>query len=415
MRTPSVPRFLAATTLACLLATTTVVSFTATAQETATPDETSNPDLLPSGAQPLPASAEAFRSHFNVMLQEHTFLAGATTHALVNNRREEHLTAQSMLQANSVALAREIGALYGPVNEARFLQSWKRHIQDYEMYAEGAMTGSDAQKQQARADLDAYVAEARIFFQELNPAAPIDTLGSALADHVHGTLAVIDAQVANDLPRAFTLGRQGAMMTAQNLADPLAVAIVRQFPERFPGDLDDPNVAFRRQVTLLVHADTMLSGVALGAVVMGRGPEGDAVSSVLEQNTLELSNAIGSHLSAERGEQFTALWKDHHAALMDYARAVPANDVGRRQQAMQRVDAFRMNLAALFAPSSVELSDRFIPHAAYVTSALDALGMHDLGAAKAFQGGASRQSQEIGVRLALAADAAIQPAASAPR
>jgi len=414
MRTPPAARSLAAT-LACLLAMLTVLPSTAIAQETSTQEQTSNPDFLPSGAQPLPPSAEAFRNHFDVMLQEHTYLAGATTYALVTNRREEYLTAQSMLQANSVALAREVSALYGPVNEARFLQGWKRHIQDYEMYAEGAMSGSDAQKQQARADLDAYVAEARVFFQELNPAAPVDTLGAALSEHVHGTLAVIDAQVANDLPRAFMLGREGAMMTALNLADPLAVAIARQFPERFPGDLEDPNLAFRRQVTLLVHADTMLSGVELSAAVMGRGPEVDAVNRVLEQNTLELSNAVRSRVGPETGEQFTRLWKDHHAALMEYARAVTANDVGRRQQAMQRVDAFRMSLDALFAPSGVVLSDRFVPHATYVTSALDALGMHDIGTAKAFQGGASKQSQEIGVRLALAADGATLATASDPR
>jgi hypothetical protein len=74
-----------------------------------------------------------------------------------------------------------------------------------------------------------------------------------------------------------------------------------------------------------------------------------------------------------------------------------------------------MNLDALFAPSGVVLSDRFIPHATYVTSALDALGMHDLGTAKAFQGGASKQSEEIGIRLALAAAGSAPATASDPR
>jgi len=135
MSTALFPRSMSAG-LALLLAMTLLVPTTARlgAQEETPPNPTTSPDLLPSGAMPLPHSAEAFRNHFDLMLQEHTYLAGATTHALVNDRREEFLAAQSMLQANSVAISRVIGALYGPVNEARFLQGWRRHVQDYELW-----------------------------------------------------------------------------------------------------------------------------------------------------------------------------------------------------------------------------------------------------------------------------------------
>src|SRR4051812_14664235 len=182
-------------------------------------------------------------------------------------------------------------------------------------------------------------------------------------------------------------------------------AIVRQFPERFAGELDDPDAAFRRQITLLVHADTMLSGVELSAIVTGRQSVVDAVRGALEQNTAELTNAIGARVSVGTRDQFTTLWCDHHTALTDYATAVPSNDVAGRRQASQRLDAFRTSLEGLFTPG-FGLSDRFVPHATYVTSALDALGMHDVGTAKAFEGGASKQSEEVGVRLALAAASA---------
>jgi hypothetical protein len=328
---------------------------------------------------PLPPSAEAFRIQFDLMLHEHTYLAGSTTDALVNGRREEFLSAQAILDANSVELARSFGALYGPAAEARFLQGWKRHIQDYELYAQAAMHGSDSQKQQARA---------------------------ALLDHVHGTLDVIDAQVAKDLPRAFTLGRQGALMTANELGDPLALAIVRQFPGRFPGDANAPDATSRRQTSLLVQADTILGGAALAAGVMGRQPEVDAISGVQQQNLAELVNLLAPRMAGISPDQLTSLWQSRNAALMDYALAVPANDSGKRQQAVQRLDAFRQNVDQLLMPSGVTLGDRFISQTAYVTAALDALGMHDVGAAKAFMAGAAKQSPEIGVRLALAASRA---------
>lgn len=366
---------------------------------------TTSPDLLPTGEMPLPPSAEAFRNHFDLLLQEHTYMAGATTNALVNGRREEFLAAQAMLDANTVELARNIGALYGPAAEATFLEGWKRHIQDYEMYAQADMAGSNAQKQQARADLDAYASEAQAFFKQLNPMVP-DAVGAALLAHVHGTLDVIDAQVAKDTTRAYTLGREGALMTATELGEPLATAIIEQFPERFPGTLDDPDAGFRRQVSLLVQADTILGGTQLAAVVMGRQPEVDALNGVIQQNMADMRSQLSSRMSSASVDQFASLWQSRQSAMMDYAMAVAANDTGRRQQAAQRLDTFRQGVDQLLSPSGVMLGDRFISQTAYVTAALDSLGMHDIGAAKAFMAGAAKQSEEIGVRLALAASRA---------
>src|SRR4051794_13139995 len=116
----SVPR--ARLAALCLFAAMALFAPLAFAQER-TPPET--PDL-PTGVMPLPPSVEAFRLHFGRTFQEHTYLAGATTDNLINGRREEYLVSQGMLQSNSVALARDIGALYGPANEARFLQGWNR-------------------------------------------------------------------------------------------------------------------------------------------------------------------------------------------------------------------------------------------------------------------------------------------------
>ncbi|MBV9546610.1 MAG: hypothetical protein JOY61_19750 [Chloroflexi bacterium] len=385
----------------CLALSAAVFASSAVAQQTPAPPGP-NPDLLPTGQMPLSPNAEAFRTHVGLLLQEHTYLAGATTEALIMGRREECLANQAMLNANTVELSRVIGALYGPANEAQFFQGWKRHIQDYELYAQGAMTGSAAQKQQARADLDAYVAEAQTFLQSLNPNAPTGRLGSALADHVHGTLDVIDAQAAKDVTRAYTLGRAGATMTANMLGDPLALSIIQEFPERFPGDPNATDAGFRRQTALLVQADTILGGAVLSNTVMGRTPEANAISGVLEQNTTDLTNLVGGRLGDST--EFASFWRNRQNALMTYAQAVPANDNGGRQQAVAQLSGFGQNIDQLFTPvGGSVLSERFVPQDTYVTSALDALGAHDVGTAKAFLGGASKQSEEIGIRLALAA------------
>jgi hypothetical protein len=81
--------------------------------------------------------------------------------------------------------------------------------------------------------------------------------------HVHRTLVVIDADAAQDVTRANTPRREGAMMTASQLADPLATAMVQHFSDRFQGNVDAAAAGFRRQTTLLVEAETMLGGASL--------------------------------------------------------------------------------------------------------------------------------------------------------
>jgi hypothetical protein len=251
------------------------------------------------------------------------------------------------------------------------------------------------------------VAEARAFFYELNPQIPPDAVAAALTNHVHGTLDVIDAQAAKDVTRAYVLGRQGAMMTALDLADPIAQAILKQKPERFTGTSTGSNGARERQFSLLLQGHVFLSGAALAALVAGRTGEADAINGVVEQNTTELAVLVGgANQGGATQSQFVTLWRAQIAAFSDYARAVAANDLGGRQQAAARLDTFRADMDALLGPQGRSpggsVGAFFVPQVAYVTAALDALGAGDVGSAKAFTGGAAKQSQEVAVRLARA-------------
>lgn len=82
----------------------------------------------------------------------------------------------------------------------------------------------------------------------------------------------MDAQAAKNLTQAYTLGRMGGMMTATELGDPLASAIVEQFPDRFPRDPNSAEAGFLSHTSILVQAYTLLGGAASSA--RGHGTSG---------------------------------------------------------------------------------------------------------------------------------------------
>jgi hypothetical protein len=127
------------------------------------------------GDKPMAAAsatpAASLRVALNSLLGEHVILAAAATGAALDGRDVEFKAAASALDANSVDIAKAIGSVYGEGAEQAFLPLWRRHIGFAVDYTVGAAT-----KDQAK---------------------------HAAAGHM------------------------------QMIADPLAVAIVQQFPDRY--------------------------------------------------------------------------------------------------------------------------------------------------------------------------------------
>ena len=65
-----------------------------------------------------------------------------------------------------------------------------------------------------------------------NPNLPKDVVAGLVKDHILTLKPVIDAQAAGDQPKVYTLLRF-ATGHMRMIADPLAEAIVKQFPQKF--------------------------------------------------------------------------------------------------------------------------------------------------------------------------------------
>jgi hypothetical protein len=173
------------------------------------------------------------RVGLNRQLQEHAFLAAAVTGAAVRGRPAEAAAATASLDANSLELARAIGGIYGSDAGKAFLELWRQHIVFLIDYTRAVTTNNRAMRDDAARNLDGYADDFATFLAGANPNLPEPTVAALLRAHVGGLTALVDAQAAGEDRTAYTRLRQLAAHM-QQIADPLAAAIAKQFPDTFP-------------------------------------------------------------------------------------------------------------------------------------------------------------------------------------
>jgi hypothetical protein len=232
------PTVLATTTpiAASTPAPTTVVTGTPVPLNTAVGTPAPLPTAAPGTVSALPAlqSESDLRVALNRLLEEHTYLAGQAIAPVIADEPAQAAAAAALLDANTQELGNLLGAVYGQETQQAFVTLWRRHLTDYVQYARAGLNDDLATQQQARQDLLEFAQDTDNLLSSMNPDLPAGTVSTGLSAHVQGTLQVIDALEAKDYPTAFALAKTGADMTAV-LADPLAVAIATQFPDRFAG------------------------------------------------------------------------------------------------------------------------------------------------------------------------------------
>ena len=183
----------------------------------------------PAAAQ---TSASDLRTGLNTMLAEHVYLAAAATDAALGGRSTEFKDAAAALDGNSVALGKAIGSVYGDGAGAAFLELWRKHIGFFVDYTTGVAKKDKAAQDKAVNDLIGYAADFAAFLASANPNLPKDVVQGLVKDHVVGLKAVVDAQARGDWSGTYAHLREAAGHM-QMIADPLAGAISKQFPEKF--------------------------------------------------------------------------------------------------------------------------------------------------------------------------------------
>jgi hypothetical protein len=178
------------------------------------------------------SKAADLRTALNGLLQEHVTLAAAATNAALGGRPAEFQAAAGALDQNSQDLAKAIGSVYGQGAQDAFLPLWRTHIGFFIDYTTGVATKDRAKQDKAVNDLVGYTQDFGAFLNSANPNLLKDAVAGLVRTHVLTLKDVVDAQAAGDQVKAFTAVRTAAHHM-QMVADPLAAAIVKQFPDKF--------------------------------------------------------------------------------------------------------------------------------------------------------------------------------------
>ena len=183
------------------------------------------------GATSVTKAAE-LRASLNYLMGKHILLASSATGAALAGREAQFKAAAAALDANSIDISKAIGSVYGQGARDAFLPLWRRHIGFVVDYTVGVAAKDKPKQDKAVTDLVQYSQDFGAFLASANPNLPKGVVAGLVRDHILTLKPVIDAQAAGDQPKVYTMLRS-ATVHMRMIADPLAEAIVKQFPQRF--------------------------------------------------------------------------------------------------------------------------------------------------------------------------------------
>jgi copper chaperone CopZ len=183
-----------------------------------------------SGAVDSPAAN--LRNTLNLALREHTIIAAMATGSALGGRTGEFNAAAGAVDGNSIDIAKAIGSVYGADAEKAFLPLWRKHIGFVVDYATGLASKDKIKQDKAVADLILYADDFGAFLSSANPNLPKSAVADLVKGHILTLKDVVDAQAAKEWPKVYSNLRLATSHMAM-IADPLGMAIAKQFPEKY--------------------------------------------------------------------------------------------------------------------------------------------------------------------------------------
>jgi plastocyanin len=300
------------------------------------------------------APAAGLRVTLNQLFSEHVYLAARATSGAIGNRPAEFEAAAAALDANSVDISKAIGLAYGPDAEAAFLPLWRSHIGMVVDYTTGVATNDDARKQKAVNDLVGYTQDLAGFLSGANENLPQDAVADLVKSHVLTLKDVIDAQGAGDQPAVY-LNLRMAMHHMQMIADPLADATARKFPDKFGGQALTPASDLRVALNHLLAEHVFLAASATGGALGNREAQFKAAAEQLDANSVDISKAIGSAYGGDAEVAFLPLWRSHIGMVVDYTTGKAMKDDARQMKAVNDLVGYTQDFGAFLSQANENL------------------------------------------------------------
>jgi hypothetical protein len=161
----------------------------------------------------------------------------------------------------------------------------------------------------------------------------------------------------------------------------------------------------RAALDMLLTEHVTLSVAATGAAIGGRQAEFDAAAAALDDNSVAISQAVGSIYGPEVESDFLMLWRDHIAQLVTYTAAAAAGDQAKRDETAGEMLNYTVDFANFLSVSNPDLpraavTDLLKTHVATLKAVVDAQLAGDSAAAFTAQHEAHDHMNAVAVALA---------------
>ncbi|MGD6993254.1 copper amine oxidase [Sutcliffiella horikoshii] len=289
--------------------------------------------------------ASDLRASLDALLSEHAFLAVVAMQKGIDGA-EDFDQAAGALNANTDDLSAAVASVYGEEGGAAFKEIWSSHIGYFVDYVTATAEENEEGRQQALAELDEYTAEQAAFLDTATESLlKASELEAGLKMHVEQLVWAFDNYVAGDFDKAYDNVRHAI----EHMYEPgkgLSWAITDQFPEKFENtSVDTPAADLRADLNHLFAEHAALAVLAMQKGIDGAGDFENAAGA-LNENTADLSVAVGSVYGEEGGAAFEEIWSSHIGYFVDYVVATGEENEEGREAAIAELEEYKVEQAA---------------------------------------------------------------------
>jgi hypothetical protein len=276
------------------------------------PITTASPSFNPSDSK-----AADFRTRLDLLLAEHTMLAAKQAIA-ASNHSDAYAGYLVLLTANATSLVDLVRSAYGNTAATQFDEAWRiqnGYVIDYTI---GLVTHNDDKSNGAMSGLlNGFVPQFAKLVASLTSISVAST--TQLQTQLIAQLKeVIDKEVAQTYTAMYPALRL-AYATSALVGDALAISVVQQFPDKFPGDASNKSVDARVALNGLLQEHSYLATMTTDAAFNQRTAEQTAAAASLGANAEALSKLFTEVVGSAAGATVQQLWGARNSDLIAYA------------------------------------------------------------------------------------------------
>jgi hypothetical protein len=312
----------------------------------------------PAAGNAADSKAADLRVRLDALLGEHVMVIAKASLAAAANRADEYRGYATLLIGNGSDITDVMGSAFGPSEAAQFDPIWAEQNNYFVDYTVGIVSHDAARSNGAESSLiNTYVPQFAHFMSSM-ASIPLDPITQLTTEQVLETKAIIDDEAALNNAKMFADLRR-AYAQASRVADSIASAITRKFPDKFPGDPSSKAVGFRATLDALLEEHSYLATMTTSAAAAGRSTEEAAALTALAANADVLGTLFSQAFGAAIGTRFDEAWGARDAELVVYASATDA--ASRQAAATSLSNEFVQQFSSLLR-DAVDLRDAAIAY-----------------------------------------------------